>query len=273
MFSLDGRYLISGNKKSTVLVWDLASGKVDRRFGAVRGNILDLEKISAKKYLLVGEPFKLRIGASYGIWQFIKIFFSLVTGGTDHNLWVFDLDSGEMIRNFTGHKSGVFLARFSPDGRYIASLEKSFMQGEGALKTWSLETGEGLPVAEGITGMKDLAIFPDSKRLAMTDGYATIIMDLETGKILKRFQAGGYHLGLMDKGQLLVCLKKEQLVFLNPATGEVTSDINFEKEFKKMGDNSKLSEYFTTMAISPQGDTLLAATNHGKLIVFGLKDS
>lgn len=273
VFSMDGRHLISGSKESTALVWDLATGKVTRRFGTAKGNVLGLGEFSGKQHLLVGESFKLEFGASSDIWDFFYFVFAMMTGGTDHSLWIYDLDSGEIVKDLTGHKSAAFLARFSPDGRYVVSLGGNFLQSQGTLQIWNAETGEGLPVPEEVRGIRSFAVFPDSKRLALAKTKEILIMDLESKKILKRFNGMGGRMGLMDKGQLLACLDNKQLVFFDSETGEVKADLNFEKEFDKLGDDYNLTEYFVTMAVSPQGDTLLATTNHGKMIVFELKNS
>ena len=273
VFSLDGKYLLSGGKKSTVHVWDLAAGKVVRSFGKEKGNVLSLGKSSEKNYLLVGEQVKLEIGESTGMWDFVSFFFKEFVGETDHSLWLFDFKSGKIIRNLSGQKGEVFLARFTPDGRYVVSLGRNFIRSQGMLQSWNVETGQGLPIPDEVKDIKDLALFPDSKRLALAKAKEILIMDLESGKVLKRFPEGGCRLGLMDGGGILACSQRQKLILLDSETGEVISDMDFEKEFDKLGDDYKLSEYFTAMTVSPKGDTLLATTNHGKMIVFELKNS
>lgn len=63
----------------------------------------------------------------------------LASGGADHLIRVWEIESGEEIRKFRGHANLVSSLAFSPDGKRIASGSA-----DQTIKLWDLDLGKGI---------------------------------------------------------------------------------------------------------------------------------
>ena len=91
-------------------------------------------------------------------------------GDAELSLW--DLRSGELVRQFEGHTQNVRVAVFSPDGRHILSGSQ-----DGTIRLWDVGTGNELrrfPGPNRPGGVQTLAFSPDGKGFLADDGDHTI---------------------------------------------------------------------------------------------------
>jgi len=116
-----------------------------------------------------------------------------LTGSTDHNLYLWDLETGEPIRTFEGHTDLIRVVAFSPDGQRVLSGGD-----DGEVILWNLEEGEILARFDAHdSGVNDIAFSPDGRTAfsIATDG-STIQWDLFNEAQINRFE--GHDAAVLD---------------------------------------------------------------------------
>ncbi|MFC5750315.1 protein kinase domain-containing protein [Actinomadura rugatobispora] len=118
--SADGRTVLSGAHDGAVRLWDTASGTLVR----------DLEGHGERiRSVRLSDDGRLALSASQ-----------------DGTIRVWDLETGHGTRVFDTSAHGtITLARFSPDGRFVFSTDRS----ERTIQIWDIATGECIRVIEG----------------------------------------------------------------------------------------------------------------------------
>lgn len=105
----------------------------------------------------------------------------IITGGENALLW--DAATGQEIRGFYGHSSGVEEVAFSPDGRFVltaGSLDKT-------ARIWDVTTGKEIKRLVTPSEVRTVAYSPQGK-LVLTGGDAVArLWDVETGREIRRF--------------------------------------------------------------------------------------
>lgn len=172
-FSPDGTHLISGAQDSTVRIWNVATGD------ETAPSIKQSSPVQSVAFSSDGQRFLCGGGHP-----------SLPPGpNMDRFLQVYDFASGELIHDLAGHQAAVTTARFSPDGRWIASAGFGAQPLDSAdVRVWDAESGNLLFTFDGppIAAM-ELAFSPDSHRLAVAGGLGrgpqeVLLFDMTTGE-------------------------------------------------------------------------------------------
>jgi WD40 repeat protein len=88
----------------------------------------------------------------------------ILSASSDHTLRLWDVESGQALRRFSGHTGGVWGCAFSPDGRLILSASA-----DRTLRLWDVESG-----AERTRWLTDVAIYccafsPHGRRILAGD--------------------------------------------------------------------------------------------------------
>jgi WD40 repeat protein/serine/threonine protein kinase len=185
-FSVDGRFILTGTDTQTML-WDARSAE----------QLLTIEQVGQQAFSDDAQYFALTNGdnkevyiyetASGTLLNTIQVpgiplggVFSpdnqyLLTGGRDNILRLWDVNTGELVREFVGHTNtiwGLALA-FSPDGRTI--LSGSF---DKSARLWDTATGEQLRYfpSHQFSSVSIVAYSPDglSVLIGSTDGTAQL---------------------------------------------------------------------------------------------------
>ncbi|MBZ0279755.1 MAG: hypothetical protein K8L97_03375 [Anaerolineae bacterium] len=94
------------------------------------------------------------------------------TASESNTAAVWSVQTGEMVLTLTGHGAPVEMTAWSPDGQWIATNSE-----DGTVRIWDASTGENLQTIKGYSG---IAWSPDSQSLAVIDGIALHIWDVET---------------------------------------------------------------------------------------------
>jgi WD40 repeat protein len=191
--SPDGRLLAAADRSNQAAVWDTVSGQLLHRFPLSRGDGRPHNlAFSPDGRTLVGTGY----GPEYGSWN---------SPGVERLLKTWDVATGATGRSVSFHDPGWpnrspnFLTHLSADGKYIASLTRSYVGSPDTnLAVWEADTGKlvnrhALPFA-----VPGLAWQADGKAVAVTNlfsgGDGLTLLDVGSGQM--RFQAVGFYSAL-----------------------------------------------------------------------------
>jgi WD40 repeat protein/serine/threonine protein kinase/energy-coupling factor transporter ATP-binding protein EcfA2 len=184
MFSLDGRFILAGSDAGTVL-WDAVSGE----------QLHTVEQVGTEAFSPDSQYFALTNGdyeyvsvhetASGNLLNTIHVpgtplsgVFSpdnryILTGGRDNILRLWDVATGQLVRQFIGHTNTVWNVAYSPDGRTV--LSSSF---DKTARLWDAATGEQLRSfpSHNFSAVSIVAYSPDGRYILIgsTDGTAQL---------------------------------------------------------------------------------------------------
>ncbi len=162
--SPDGRLALSGCENGELRVWEAATGKLRVRLGQ-RGpaiNSISISRISAT--VLTGS-------GDYT--------------GEDNLVHLWDLDSTQCLRTFTGHERAVNSVSFSGDGRKVLSGSS-----DSTARLWDVETGKCLQVFEGHERAVNSVCLTMDGQNALSGGFdqSLKLWNSEDGKCLRTFE-------------------------------------------------------------------------------------
>jgi WD40 repeat protein/transcriptional regulator with XRE-family HTH domain len=169
-----GRYLLTGDFAGDVVLWDVLEGKPIRRF---EGDGFPIHPGAVAfspdgKYVLVGA------GDAFG-------------GSGAKSLVLWDIETGEEIHRFEGHKEILRSVAFGPDGRSaLAGSQGIDGSLEGDLILWDLETGEQIRRFDTKEDITSIVFSADSSRALSSSAYFAnlILWDVATGREIRRFE-------------------------------------------------------------------------------------
>ena len=163
--SPDGKQAVSAGS-GALRLWDIESGKQVMVFGQIKKPSYWSIAISAD-----GQR--------------------ALAGGEDHTARLFDLKTGQLIQEFTGHTDTVWGVAFLPGGNQV--LTGSW---DPSLRVWDARTGKQIRAFEGVRDIvRCLTLSPDGKvvaagHLARKNGPGTIrLWNLEKGTEIRSWQA------------------------------------------------------------------------------------
>ncbi len=136
----------------------------------------------------------------------------VVQGGKDNKIRLLNAADGKkiaVIEPWQGHKEWVNGVRFSPDGKYFASVSD-----DGLLKVWETATAKNIFTIKGHTaGINQLAWHPDGKRIFTTSNDNSIkVWDLKSpGEIIfKASQVGPWYAPASTDGNLMAPVNSDK---------------------------------------------------------------
>jgi WD40 repeat protein len=236
-FSPDGRALAVGGGQGTVLWMDAGTGKPLWRRDAHEGEILAVAVSPDGSVLATaaigdvrlwetagGKPagqLPCRPGAS--ALAFTPDGKTLVTGGFDHRVRLWDWAARKDRLGFPGHQAAVFRVAFAPGGEALASAGH-----DGALRLW--DAGDGRPL-RAFPGPEEpaetFAFSPDGLRFAVGQSETIRVYDLASGKEVAALRGHSDHISALaysPDGASLASADGEGTVRLwQPSTGKELS--------------------------------------------------
>lgn len=333
--SPDGKLAMSSGFDSAQILWDLERGEELRRFYGHRGFAADIAFAPDGREVLTGsDDFTLRlwdifspdnqerltVPAGQGMWAVAVSpdqktvltssgspgLFAPYTG--DYTLHLWDIETGQEIRQFSGHRDNIFDVVFLADGkRFLSSSGNAFLPGgDNVMILWDIETGEEIrrftPDGIGVTG---IAVTPDSQQ-AVTISFGThlTLWDIETGQEIRRFDGSPISwdaVAISPDGQTMVSGGADgSVTFWNLETGEqlhqeiahssLVNQINYSPDGNYVlsaSDDSVVMVWDTTsmtqlyayrghntnasaVAVSPDSQRVLSADYAGQLLLWDI---
>ncbi len=208
--SPDGRRLLTGNMADEAILWDVERSEVIRRFesreGAVSPGAVAFSPDG--RYALVGSG-------------------DVLGGSGAKSLVLWDIETGEEIHRFEGHRFLVRSVAFSPDGRTALGSSQSMTSDEGDLILWDLETGEEIRRFDTTQDITSIVFSADGSRALTGSAYFSnlILWDVATGQEIRRFEG---HTGPVfavafspDEAAVLSASEDGSLVLWDVETGAI----------------------------------------------------
>ncbi|HYV37333.1 MAG TPA: WD40 repeat domain-containing protein [Gemmataceae bacterium] len=181
-YSPDGKHLASGNLTEPIQLWDVATGKVVRRFEQQQGGMA-LKFSADGKTLACGtmdgsvRQWQVETGhelakmSGYRGWVNAITFSpdckTLALAGSDSqviHLW--DLASAKECSPAQGHHGQIYAVAFAPNGKLIATGGGDFHDNDECIHLWDAVTGKEVRRLNGHAGkVYALHFSPDSQRL------------------------------------------------------------------------------------------------------------
>jgi WD40 repeat protein len=241
--SPEGGLLLTGDMADQIVLWDVERGEVIRRYavgaGAVSPNALAFSPDG--RYALIGS------GDAFGD-----------SGAKSLILW--DVDSGERIRAFDGHRSIIRSVAFGPDGRFALSGS----QGDNLddLILWDVETGEKIRRFDSEEDSTSIEFNSDGS-LALTGSAfdsSLTLWDVATGQQIRRFE------GPVDLVFDVAFGPDERTVLSASGDGSLTLwDVDTGEVLQRyLGHDS----WVWSLEVSPDGRYLLSGAEDGVIILW-----
>jgi WD40 repeat protein len=226
--SKDGKFLVSGSTDKTVKIWDLMNGKELKTLIGHIGSVTSIAISPDGKLVASGGDFKdktVRIwdvksgrllketgkGCSVGFMSFSNDGKYILFGGNSFDVYLYDLTSNKIIKEFKGHSHFVNSAAFSPDGKFIASGGN-----DKIIMTRNVESGQLLSLFADKTEISSV-VFSFQRNYIISGGYDNMIKfwDLKTGKKIKELK------GHRDYISSLKCFNNDKYLISGSRDGTV----------------------------------------------------
>jgi WD40 repeat protein len=257
-FSPDGRQVLSGGGDNTVRLWNTATGMLVRTLAG------HSERVASVAFSPDGRQ--------------------MLSGSADNTVKLWDAATGALVHTFTGDSKGVNSVAFSPDGRLVASASGQLIE-VGAdntaniVRLWDTETGALLRTLEGHYGaVSSVAFSPDGRQVLSGSMDATVrLWDTQTGALAHPFEGhsravtsvafspDGRHVlsGSADGPEVQWGSADIAVRLWDAVRGALTRTLAWHERVRVLP--SEWADHVTSMAFSPDGRQILAASQHGSV--------
>ena len=242
--------LVSGSEDRTIRVWDVTAGKELGRYGDELRFIRSVAVSPSGRYLLAG--------GSHPLDSLRGLFSIIFPSAWSGLLQLWDIESGERVRSYSGNRDTVTKALFTANGLSVIGL--SFF--EKTVRSWDAESGELLaqiPLHEvKWEGTNDFAVFSDSRRILVGGPKRTGVVDLENRRVVQEWPAPANDVGILRHDSVAVSMLPQRIVLRNIPSQTTLADLNF----------AGFKDRFTSIAVAPDGEHFVVGTLAGNLVSF-----
>ena len=198
-FSPDGNYAVSGSWDQKVKLWSVPSGKLVNTIKLDIDEEISIAFSPDGKYLLIGGIYSNNIilwdiskDKLYKTFNYLDAMTSvgikvvafspdgkkILSGSCDATLALWDIETGNIIKYFKGHRNCITSAVFTTDGKNILSGGE-----DNTMKLWDVATGQTLKTFEGHSDrITSVCLSPDNKfAVSSSADNKMILWDLKSG--------------------------------------------------------------------------------------------
>jgi WD40 repeat protein len=124
----------------------------------------------------------------------------VASGSFDGAVKLWNVDTGKIIKTWTGHIEKVYFVSWSPDGGRVVSGSE-----DGTFRVWDVEHGKTIlgPINTGENIVRAVCYSPDANMIA-TSGDRLKIWDANSGESLKSFEVHSTCLAWTSDGKTLI---------------------------------------------------------------------
>ncbi len=185
---------------------------------------------------------------------------TLVSGGADNTIKLWNIKTGKLIKTLTGHTSFINYLVISPDGQTLASASA-----DNTINLWNLKKKEKIKTLTGHSSpVNALVISPDGQTLVSASADTKIkVWDLKMGT-LKRTLSGHNSfvncLAISPNGQILVSGSADNMIYIwDLKTGKLDDSFNAH------------TSAVNVVLVSRDGEKLISGSADSEIKVWDLK--
>jgi WD40 repeat protein/tRNA A-37 threonylcarbamoyl transferase component Bud32 len=267
VFSPDRRTVLTGTRKGTARLWDVATGKLIGQplvhKAEIRGAAFSPD---GRVVITCGDDHAARLweaatGRPRGepmrhadiVWTAVfspngKV---VLTGSADKTARLWDAETGKLLHTLTGHEHNVSSLAFSPDGKTVATGGQ-----DRTVRLWEAATGRltGSPLRHG--GMVSAVAYSPDGRLLGTAEY-----DGETARLWEAATGEPLGVPMQHHRQVLALAFSPDGKRLATASGDGTARIWDTATCRHVGRLMKHEHWVLAVAFSPDGKTVLTGSH------------
>jgi mono/diheme cytochrome c family protein len=169
-FSADGRQALAGSEDGALLLWDVSTGKMIRRFGRNIDRPLSASDLLHLGVIVGPEPPN-KIAGPGPLNDVSAAALSadgkrVATGGRDRAVRLWDVESGEELWRSAEHAGPVRCLAFSPDGKTLLSGSE-----DATLRLWDVKDGHVIRGFKGHAGAVTAVAYSPGGALAVSGSH------------------------------------------------------------------------------------------------------
>ncbi len=190
---------------------------------------------------------------------------TMLSTSWDGVLMLWDIETGEILRQFEGHTNAINDVDFSADGRMAISGSE-----DKTAILWDVQTGQIIRRFDSYnTAIVAVEFSPDGQSIVAAgwdDGLPVIRWDIETGQVIQRYEGnatGMQGLAFTPDGSAILSGSNDGIVFLWDAhTGQIIHQMDAGLD--------EASGSLREIIISPDGRTAISGIENSEMLLWDL---